>query len=954
MAKKQIEQYDHKGKTRINNPPVGLVTPDTDKDAGKKVYAYDPHIDPALQFDSRRSKVESVILKGIEAENPEDAREALLELQSMQQPYLNWAGKSEKSSFEVPTVSLHVHERIDPRTIIDSVRKRGEELNPQASLFEEAEENPPLREAIQFYKHAHNWSNRMVAGDSLLVMNSLIEKEGLAGQVQMIYMDPPYGIKYGSNFQPFINKRDVKDGKDEDLTSEPEMIKAFRDTWELGIHSYLTYMRDRLLLARELLADSGSIFVQISDENVHHIHELMDEVFGAANFISLIQFRKTAFQATDYLANTCDFIIWYGKNRNITKVRRLYYTRPSEMVETGFTWIEGEMGEARRATNTDKQQIGRRFQSSNLTSQGVGPESYIPYSFEDKIFKLEGNKHWKTSHSGLNRLYKAGRLFQVGKTLAFKRFADDYPYAPYNNMWVDTIQSTFAVQNIYVVQTNTKVIERCILMTTDPGDLVFDPTCGAGTTAYVAEQWGRRWITCDTSRVAITLAKQRLTTAVFDYYELARPDEGVGSGFRYKTVPHITLKSIANNEEIDHIYERYHPAIEKALAALNKSLKQNWQEWVVPYEADSKWNKPALKTWEDFQEAKRKMQAEMDASIQRNAPQETLYDQPYVDRSKARISGPFTVEAVPAAVVKPLAEIENLDSESVDHSIVRSGETLRQSEWREELLKAGIRGKNGQYITFSRIEALGGTRYLHAEGEILSNSKGADNLSDPQGMYALPGRVVISFGPEFAPLEQRQVALAIEEAHRLVPKPAMIVFAAFQFDPEAAKDIDETDWPGVILLKAQMNPDMFTTDLKKKRASNDSYWLIGQPDVHLKQIKTEPDKGKYQVEVLGFDYYNTKKGTIESGGSDRIAMWMLDTDYDGRSLYPRQVFFPMAGNNDGWVKLSRNLKAEIDPDLIEAYRGTVSLPFSPGGNRRIAIKIIDDRGIESLRIMEVE
>lgn len=954
MAKKQIEQYDHKGKTRINNPPVGLVTPDTDKDAGKKVYAYDPHIDPALQFDSRRSKAESVILKGIEAENLEDAREALLELQSMQQPYLNWAGKSEKSSFEVPTVSLHVHERIDPRTIIDSVRKRGEELNPQASLFEEAEENPPLREAIQFYKHAHNWSNRMVAGDSLLVMNSLIEKEGLAGQVQMIYMDPPYGIKYGSNFQPFINKRDVKDGKDEDLTSEPEMIKAFRDTWELGIHSYLTYMRDRLLLARELLADSGSIFVQISDENAHHIRELLDEVFGAKNAVAEIIFLKTTGQTSKYLPPANDYLIWYAKDTKSVKYRQLFINRTGAYLDNAYNYVQLESGFCKKNVTENDWNLGNRFRIDNLTSQsGPGDIPENRFKWRNRTYRLKSGS-WKTSIAGLNTLAKANRIWFLEKSIYYKRFLNDFNAQPINNVWSDTVISGYASDKVYVVQTSIKVIERCLLMTTDPGDLVFDPTCGSGTTAYVAEQWGRRWITCDTSRVAITLAKQRLTTAVFDYYELARPDEGVGSGFRYKTVPHITLKSIANNEEIDHIYERYHPAIEKALADLNKSLKQNWQEWEVPYEAYSEWNKPVLKAWEDFREAKRKMQAEMDASIQRNAPQETLYDQPNVDRSKARISGPFTVEAVPAAVVKPLADIENPDGESVDRSIVRSGETLRQSEWREELLKTGIRGKNGQYITFSRIEALGGTRYLHAEGEILSNFKGADNISDPQGMYALPGRVVISFGPEFAPLEQRQVALAIEEAQRLVPKPAMIVFVAFQFDPEAAKDIDETDWPGVILLKAQMNPDMFTTDLKKKRASNDSYWLIGQPDVHLKQIKTEPDKGKYRVEVLGFDYYNTKKGTIESGGSDRIAMWMLDTDYDGRSLYPRQVFFPMAGNNDGWVKLSRNLKAEIDPDLIEAYRGTVSLPFFPGGNRRIAIKIIDDRGIESLRIMEVE
>ncbi|MGB2809721.1 MAG: DNA methyltransferase, partial [Sedimentisphaerales bacterium] len=402
----------------------------------------------------------------------------------------------------------------------------------------------------------------------------------------------------------------------------------------------------------------------------------------------------------------------------------------------------------------------------------------------------------------------------------------------------------------------------------DPGDLVFDPTCGSGTTAYVAEQWGRRWITCDTSRVALTLAKQRLMTALFDYYELAHESEGVGSGFKYKTVPHVTLKSIANNEP---------------------------------------------------------------------PGEETLFDQPYIDNSKARVTGPLTVEAVPAQAVKPLDEIK--EQPVSDESVTRSGETLRQSEWRDELFKTGIRGRSGQRINFSRVEPMGGTRWLHADAE----TKGEKSE-----------RVVISFGPEHQPLEQRQVALAIEEAQHLVPTPKIVVFAAFQFDPEAAKDIDETDWPGVTLLKAQMNADLLTDDLKKKRSSNESFWLIGQPDVRLEKIAKGEDCGKYKVEMLGFDYYNTRTGNIDSGGTDKITMWLLDTDYDGRSIYARQVFFPMAGEKEGWARLAKNLKAEIDEELIEAYRGTISLPFEVGDNKRIAVKIIDDRGIESLRILDLE
>ena len=847
-GKKPIEQYDHRGKKRVNNPPVGLVTPETDRETGKKTYSYDPHLDPQLV----------------------------------------WAGKAEHTSFEVPTVSLHVHERIDPRTIIEAVRKRNGRDYEQASFFQLLEENPPLREAIEFYKHKHGWSNRLIAGDSLLVMNSLIEKEGLAGKVQMIYIDPPYGIRYGSNFQPFVNKRDVKDGKDEDLTAEPEMIKAFRDTWELGIHSYLTYLRDRLLLARELLAESGSIFVQISDENVHHVKELMDEVFKSRNFGGLIAFQKTGGFAPKLLSSVYDYLIWYAPDVRSIKYRKLFRARPPQMIEAGYTWIESESGERRRLTSKELSgdsslPKGKRFQSSILVSAGASEKGSAPFEFQGRMFRPAAGTHWKTTHDGLEELARRKRLIAVENTLAYVRYENDFSVTEFNNVWDDTVRSTYAAKKSYVVQTSEKVIERCLLMTTDPGDLVLDPTCGSGTTAHVAEQWGRRWITCDTSRVAITLAKQRLMTALYSYYELAHPEEGVDSGFGYKIVPHITLKSIANNEP------------------------------------------PA---------------------------QETLYDRPFVDSSKARVSGPFTIEAVPAPVVKPLAEIEE-EQLPADESIRRSGETLRQAEWRDELLKTGIKGKRGQYITFSRVEPLPGTRWLHAEAETKPNDRGADSVRETQAIYGEPQRVVISFGPEYAPLEQRQVALAIEEAQTLVPKPKIIVFASFQFDPEAAKDIDETDWPGVTLLKAQMNADLLTEDLKKKRASSESFWLIGQPDVRLARISQGKGKGKYQVEVLGFDYYNTKTGSIESGGTANIAMWLLDTDYDGRSLFPRQVFFPMADEKEGWSRLARNLKAEIDEDLIEAYRGTVSLPFEPGDNKRIAVKIIDDRGIESLKIVGV-
>ena len=875
QPKLPIESYDHRDKERLNNPPVGLVTPDTDSDSGKNTYAYDPHLDPQLQ----------------------------------------WAGKAEHTSFEVPTVSLHVHERIDPRTIIEAVRRRNGVDDPQPLLFEMEAENPPVRDAIEFYKHSQNWTNRLVSGDSLLVMNSLLEKEGMAGKVQMVYIDPPYGIRYGSNFQPFVNKRDVRDGRDDDLTSEPEQIRAFRDTWELGIHSYLSYLRDRLLLARELLTESGSVFVQIGDENIHRVRMLMDEVFGEKNSVATIPFLKTSGKNAKNLDTVNDYLLWYSRTIEHLKYRQVYYGRTDRMLANAYTWIEEPSGSARRLSRSEVQgkevlPEGRRFASHSIISQSGGDNMRFPVEVDGQPYLPSRSTFWKTNFEGMNRLGEANRLFPVGNTLTYKRYADDFPVVPITNWWPDTIQSTFAMDKRYVVETYTKVIARCLLMTTDPGDLVFDPTCGSGTTAYVAEQLGRRWITCDTSRVAITLAQQRLMTALYDYYELAHPDEGVGSGFKYKTVPHVTLRSIANNPDI--------------------------REGMT--------------------------QAEIDTAIARYAPQETLYDQPLMDTGKRRVTGPFSVEAVPAPAVRPLDEAvfsegEELETDyprlktedSVDDSIARSGETLRQSDWRDELMKTGIRAKAGQYIRFARLEPLPGCRHLHADGETLPNDDGPSFIRE--GAATRAQRVVVSFGPDHAPLEQRQVAQALEEAHDLVPRPKVIVFAAFQFDPEAAKDIDETNWPGIALLKAQMNADLLTDDLKKKRASNQSFWLIGQPDVLLHQIRMGQNIGKWQVYVRGFDYYNTKTGNIESGGEDKIAMWMLDTDYDGRSLYPRQVFFPMAGARDGWNRLARNLKAEIDEDLIEAYRGTVSLPFEMGEHGRVAVKIVDDRGIESLRIV---
>lgn len=830
FTQKPIEQYEHTDKQRVNNPPVGLVDSHTDNGGqNKKTYAYDPHLEPQLQ----------------------------------------WAGKAEHTSFEVPTVSLHVHERIDPRRIIESVRK--EDDGPKQPSFWDVGKKP-LREAIEFYKHKENWSNRLIAGDSLLVMNSLLEKEGMGGKVQMVYFDPPYGIKYGSNFQPFINKRDVTDGRDEDLTAEPEMIKAFRDTWELGIHSYLTYIRDRLLLAKDLLTENGSIFVQISAENVHRVRDLLDEVFGAQNFVSLIPFGKTAGSGAKIIGDEFDYLLWYGRGGSPVKGRTLFLTKSPNMFKSYKYAVSPDVSQIRGATadeRTDPSTLPQGWKLAQLSfavSQDPGKLDERIYNFRGVDYDCGENRHWKTKNpDGLNRLAKANRLVGLATQLNYIRYYDDFPSTALTNNWSDTGSAGFSSTDpkVFVVQTDSVVIRRCILMTTDPGDLVLDITCGSGTTAFVAENWGRRWITCDTSRVATALAKQRLMTGGFDYFQLAHPDEGVGSGFRYKSVPHITLKSIANNEP---------------------------------------------------------------------APQEALYDQPFVDDKKHRVTGPFTVEAVPAPYAKSPLELDSIDIAG-DVSVARSGESLRQSEWIDRL-KDGVRGKSGEKIEFTRVEPLSGTHFLQADAETKEDN---------------PKRVVVCFGPEHAPLEQRMVEQAIEEARSLVPKPQILLFCAFQFDPEARKDIDETNWPGMTFLEAQMDADLQIDDLKKKPRDKDSpaFWLIGQPDVRPIRL----GGGKYQVEVLGFDYYNPKTGTVDSGGKPDIAMWMLDPDYDGRSLFPTQVFFPMAGDKEGWAKLVKNLRAEIDEEKIEAFRGTISLPFSAG--RAVAVKIIDARGIESLKIIRM-
>lgn len=845
-AKKEVLATEHKGVKRTNNPPAGLVNEGTDEDLGQQTtkYEHDPHIDPML----------------------------------------SWAGKAEKTTLEIPLLSLHRHEHIAPPVIWDTVRGDAN----QNDLFVE-EREWPYSKAVEFYQHEHGWSNRMIAGDSLYVLNSLLQKENMAGKVQTVFMDPPFGITYKSNFQPFVNKNEVKEN---DLTHEPETIRAFRDTWEMGIHSYLNHLRDRLLLIRTLLTNQGSCFIQIGKENVHRVALVLDELFGSVNHVSTITLKTSGFSSASKLPQVSQYILWYAKDIEQCKYRQLYepLTRKEKVGLFAFSaMVEEKDGTCRALTKDEKNnpdilpEGSRLVHSNSLASQGTSTTGRSdPYEWQGNVYPCPQKKQWSVSKEGLDSLAKQERLVGVGKHLYWKKYEDEVPGRTITNFWD---RRKRADKKRYVVQTNDNVIERCLLMSSDPGDLVLDPTCGSGVTAYNSEKWGRRWITCDSSRVALAIAKKRLTTAHFDYFKLNSEDEGITSGFEYETYKKVSAGTLAYEEPIDHI---------------------------------------------------------------------KIFDSPKIDESKIRVTGNFTVEAVPAPTVKsltpPLAEtIENIDSQQD-----AINETTRQESWRSQLEKSGIRGKNNQKIMFSRIETAA-YKWIHAEGETIENldHQIGENMQKGSG----PQQVCISFGPDHGPLDQRQVEKAVKEAIKIIPNPDILVFAAFQFDTEAINEIDAIQVKGgMTILKAHMNSDLHTDDLKKSRPIDDSFWLLGQPDVTIEKVSNEnsKDKAKWVVTVNGFDYFDSDKLKLTSGGKNDIAMWMLDTNYDGRCLFPSQVFFPLEGKEDDLYHLSKALRAEIDLERFQKYKGTESIPFIAGNENRVAIKIIDIRGVESMVVKDLD
>ncbi len=923
--------------------------------AGKKKTNKSKPID-SLKHKDKRANIPTEELRDFVKEDENRPETVLYPRDPSLDPQLVWRGKDEqdRQDLAVASVPIYIQEKIHPQSIIEDVRRTEKKEAPaQASLFDDFN-GIEFEEMIDFYHHGTNWSNRMILGDSLYVMTSLAEKEGLKGQVQMIYIDPPYGIKFGSNWQVSTRKKDVMDGKVEEVTRQPEQIKAFRDTWKLGIHSYLAYLRDRFVISRELLSESGSVFVQISDENIHLVRCVLDEVFGSENFVSLITFQKTGATTGTTLAAVSDYMIWYSKNLETIKYRQLYFERKinEETIEI-FPFIEEQNGIRRKLSKYEQLQIEkikqkeiRLFQTQPLHSQHHSPERSKPFLFQKEIYTVPNDRQWATSFEGLNRLTLSNRIEKFGNTVRFARYFDEAPAAPISNLWNDT--ATF-IQRIFVVQTNAKVIARCILMSTDPGDLVLDPTCGSGTTAYVAEQWGRRWITTDTSRVALALARTRLMAAKYPYYYLADSSEGIKKeieitgkvppeyktqndikkGFVYKRVPHITLKAIANSSEIDTIHAKWQKKLEPIREKLNDLLKKSWEEWEIPREADKAWPKEAGKLHKEWWSLQKRRHEEIDRSIERNADQETLFDQPYEDKKRIRVTGPFTVESLsPHRVLSTDEEIPVSEKEGrKSHGSAQFATMIL-----ENLKKAGVQNTiKNERLHFDRLETYAGA-WIQAEGE----------FTEKNGAIR---RVAVSIGPEHGTVGPELVKEAAKEAVKGVGFD-MLIICGFAFDPHVSEEAKR--YGQLTVLPARMNPDLSMGDeLLKKTGAGNLFMVFGEPDLRIKKIKG----GQITVEVKGVDVYDPTTGQIRSHSTDDIACWFIDTDYNEESFFVRHAYF--TGADQPYDKLKRALKAEINEEAWSSLYTTKSRPFDPPTTGKIAVKVINHYGDEVLKVYEV-
>ena len=1044
MSPKEADQDDRSGHRSVasitypakrkNIPPAGLEAQGVVRETPTVRYDYNPHLPPALRSApdaTDEDRLPELLAVARQRALSEDEAALLAAALRRHEPWLEWSGKRERPWFEVDPVALHMHERVSTQAILRVLKRQ----DPQRDLF--ADPQLDYARAVQFYRHDVDWANRMILGDSLQVMASLARREDLAGKVQMIYVDPPYGIRFASNFQPQLGQRDVKDRR-QDLTREPEMVKAYRDTWTLGVHSYLAYLRDRLAMARELLADTGSIFVQISDENLHRVRCIMDEVFGGNNFVVTIKFSKTSGLGGQFLDETFDHLIWFAKDieQAKAKFRRPFIERVSG--ESGATQYRYSMRPAGGFSESGDDPVGKRFAHDNLTSQTGNETTTFSFDLDGRVVPAPKKGGWKSNRDGIERLKNANRVIWIGNTPRYVRYFDDAPCYPLGSGWMDTGISGFGAEKEYVVQTHPLVVQRCMLMTTDPGDLVLDPTCGSGTTAYVAEQWGRRWITIDTSRVALTLAKHRLMTARFDYYRLralsaedvARnpngtwiegPDGNGGpNGARLtldcRTVPHVTLRSIARNTSLDPIFARHEPLLAAGLEALNRAVSAvtaemqrklvekllakhrrdganavtdadvrrwllpdtpgdwlrpvgarrplkavtarqaaryrdripagEWRAWQAPFDADPDWPQPLQEALAAYRAAWRAKMEEVNAGIAANAEVEELVDQPAIVKGTVRVAGPFTMEGVIALEEGPDSPIGGAPEELDDFGAEDGDAAVANAEAHLDkmirLLKAsGVQFPGNKHQRFERLDPITGPALIHAEGEWL-NGAGAART------------VAVSVGPEAGNVTAWQVEEVVRAANRSGYDD--VVFAGFGFDAAAQAAIEHAAHPHLRLHMALISPDAAMADLLKTQPGSQIFTVFSAPRV---AGPTRRDDGDYEVEVEGMDVYDPVSNTLAPTESARIAAWFLDTDYDGRTFCICQAFFP---DKSKWRRLAKALGSAgvVDEAAFDDLSGLRSLPFSPPPDRRpgepwrIAVKVIDPRGNEGLRVLTVE
>lgn len=1032
MAKKKtkkvaVENYKHDSSKRKNIPTAKMAAEGKIPRVKKAKYGYSAHLSPELRFDTsgKSDRVNEIVDKAISGKKLTSEESEILRglASNANQPWLEWSGKKEehdRAVFEVEPVALHIHERVSANAIIRTAKRE----DIQADMF--ADPQQEYRKAVQFYQHDVDWANRLILGDSLEVMSSLSRREDLADKVKMIYIDPPYGIKFASNFQPDVGQRDVKD-RDADLNRELEVVKAYRDTWNLGIHSYLSYLRDRLIVSKELLSESGSIFVQIGDENLHRVRHLMDELFGVTNFMAVIQFKKTGGFETKGLAGVCDYLVWFAKSKDqaILSYNQLFIEKihgeGSGERYNSVVCADGQMHPISRFTDENGEielpEGASPFLGGPLTSSGASSTEVV-FEFRGRSLKVKKNQHWKTTLEGLKRLNSANRLFPTRDFVNYILRLDDFAASPVHNMWTDTM-GTAQQDNLYVVPTPPKVIERCMLMTTTPGDLVLDPTCGGGTTAYVAEQWGRRWITIDTSRVALSLARQRLLTSKFDRYRVVNesserhsPYVDPSSSFVYKTVPHIKLGSIANNDNLDPIFEKHDPLLVKYLLACNVALEKTDNELHLHLATKlaEKMQAEGLRSVDEADRRRWLLPGTTKQQLQQAYKGKSKLKSKHVDSHFGMVPSdgkfnhwqvPFDTDVDwPVSLSEAVVEYRNAWRAKMDEVNICIDANTGQEELvdQPEIIKDVVRVSGPFTVEGVRPEELS----LDENGEVFDPTPNEWEVNDVAGDYTqnasayidrmlqliqkdgvtfpnnehrdflyierledvgsalhadalwenteegLPCNIAIAFGPQHGPVTAEQVEDLVRASRRYDE----LVIAGFSFDGAAMAVIQESVNPRLKIHMAHIRPDVSPgmDGLLKDSPQSQLFTIFGQPEIEVRAVNGG-EEGEFEVELLGVDIYSPLTGEITSSGADKVAAWFLDSDYDSRCFCITQAFFP---NQKAWDKIAKALGSSADAEAFAAYDGTVSIPFGSGQHKRIAVKVIDPRGNEVMAIRNLQ